>query len=357
MSRGFAANKSIKNLVLVQEPGVSDTFDKESKHLFEAIALGPVEKISLKEIPLGDDAIGIICKALCRSKSLSELKIDCRMANHRKVEIPITRKGATHLGNLLRSSSCLESLVIDSGYSSKVTCIGDEGALIIANAIAERSVKTTKLSLRGCHIGDSGGRAFRNLLLSKNVTLEALDLGKNPFSLAVCKEFADCLRANNILQSLDLGNPRDESREVGDDARIHLIGALKNNHTLKSLFLPYGRGDTDSCITRRCSRTDSILREVLMVNHTLSYLGCYNDDETLENFISCANTKHPVLASTMKGAPFPARLIKDIPGSVVASAIERADAIAGIDGVFSLLQQVGDAIATNDSSMKRARND
>lgn len=357
LADGVSSNRSIKKLSLVQDPGVSDTFDTSSDSLFKAIARVPIEKVLLEEIPLGDAAISIICKALCRSQSLSELKINCRMARHRKVEIPITAEGATHLGNLIRSCGSLESLVIDSDHSSKVTFIGDEGAVIIAKAIAERGMKATKLSLSNCNIWNRGGRACRNLLFSPNVMLEDLDLSGNSFSLAVCKEFADCLRDNSILQSLNLAGPRDESREIGDDARIHLIGALKNNHTLKSLYLPYGRLGGIESSTEGCSRTDSTLREVLMSNHTLSYLFCYNGNETLVNYISCANINHPVLASTMKGAPFPARLINDIQGIVMANAIERANAIAGIDGVFSLLRQVGDEIATHSFSKKRARND
>lgn len=56
------------------------------------------------------------------------------------------------------------------------------------------------------------------------------------------------------------------------------------------------------------------------------------------------NKKHPILASTMKHAPFPAYLLKDMSGGILANALARADCVAGIDGVFSLLRQISDEI-------------
>lgn len=51
-----------------------------------------------------------------------------------------------------------------------------------------------------------------------------------------------------------------------------------------------------------------------------------------------------LFSSTMKNASFPSHLIDGVPASLIPDAIERADDVAGIDGVFSLLRRVGDGI-------------
>ena len=86
-------------------------------------------------------------------------------------------------------------------------------------------------------------------------------------------------------------------------------------------------------------------REMLQVNHTIDLESFYEyarglDDEVMRS----ANKKHPVLASTLKSAPFPSHLVGGISVSLIPDAIERVDDVAGVDGVFSLLRKVGDSI-------------
>ena len=100
--------------------------------------------------------------------------------------------------------------------------------------------------------------------------------------------------------------------------------------------------------------------DLLEVNHTITDVVPMTDMEYIKDRMRNSNSKHPILASTMKGVPFPAYFTKDLSEVLVSEALERADNVAGIDGVFSLLRQVGDSVArfaSTSSSEKRGRGD
>ena len=96
------------------------------------------------------------------------------------------------------------------------------------------------------------------------------------------------------------------------------------------------------------------MRNVYFANHVIVEIaGCncgLNENIT-------ENRNHPILASTLKDSPFPVRLIQNLAENEIALAIERAENIAGIDGIFSLVRQLAEGIATRALSKKRGRED
>ena len=222
LAKALSKNNSVKTLVLSNindERRTPETIDWRTRTLFEAIASGSVESLTVKGMPLDDAGVGIICKALRGSTSIREFTVfSCgkKMTDHPTIlgytgDPCITATSVKAIANLLKSSSGLETVRIDSRYD-KYT-IGDEGAVAIAKALAKRRVKTKQLVLKNCDITDKGGVALCRLLESPRSSLEVLGLGGNNFGLATVTRFIDCLSDNSTLRTLHISDSVKNNRE------------------------------------------------------------------------------------------------------------------------------------------------
>ena len=100
--------------------------------------------------------------------------------------------------------------------------------------------------------------------------------------------------------------------------------------------------DTEEMSPEEKLHVFAAFRDMLQVNHTINLESFYEHAHGLgDEVMRSANKTHPVLASTMKSAPFPSHLVGGIPVSLIPYAIEMVDDVAGVDGVFSLLRKVG----------------
>ena len=198
---------------------------------------------------------------------------------------------------------------------------------------------------------------LRRLLDAPTSTLESLDVGCNPFDPSLSKSFATCLQNSSVLRHLDIGGAR-EGWKVSTvvDVQIHLVCALRDNQLLRRLNVPHIGNRTIREEQKALRR--KVFREVLQVNHSLIELSGYNNGWFERNMLWMNREyPHPILSSIIKTAPFPAYLIKNLSGGILANALERTDDIAGIDGVFSLLRQVSDSIAADEDTRKRSKED
>ena len=355
LASAFKHNASIKEIFLHNTISLKAPLNLGVLPILKTIgSLTKVEKIEFKHIPLNDNLMEGICSALSRSASLRDVYFD----NCGDDDIHMSPQGAHYLANLLLGCDSIESIGLNYGNHE----INDEGAIAVAQAVSERRGTTRELSFRYCGIGDQGATAFRQLLDSAN-TLEKLSIGGNHFSPAVIRSFGACLRRKaSSLRDLDIGGLCNGWKFASCmDVQIHLVDSLKDNQILKHLAVPMGYDDSPSRSDKeeKNALRRKVLHEVLQHNHSVTDLSAYNcDDGEFHEIMREINKKHPILASTMKHAPFPVYLLKDMSGGKFANALARADNVAGIDGVFSLLRQVsGDAIGAGSDQKKRGREE
>ena len=86
-------------------------------------------------------------------------------------------------------------------------------------------------------------------------------------------------------------------------------------------------------------------------NHTLWDVGSFGrrDLSYLRDSFE-VNKKGPVVASTMKGAPFPRYLVKGLADSAIPQAVVRTNDLAGLDGVYSFMRQMHASVTRNVES-------
>lgn len=352
LTAAFRKNDAIKTAIFTYNERTTrqGKFDPRLVNLVEGLVKGSVEKLSFRNMNVGDRGVAHVCQTLCRSSTIRELKlIDCGNRDHQ-----ITAVGAEALASLLRESKTLEKLKLDCIVSEPQYFIGNQGAIAIASAIINRKAKTKTLMLDTCNIGDTGAIVLCGLLDLPKVGMEALCLNGNPFGVSVCSAFAKALRKNNRLEVLELGCPR-KGETTAAETILHLLflNSLEVNSVLRRLVLPYAPGA--HTMEEGLKKRHALCR-LSQTNHTIigiSALG--NNHNFFDDNMRIPNKKHPLLASTMKDAPFPANFIKDISGAILANAFVRTESIAGLDGVFRLLRQVGAEATRFANSKKRSR--
>ena len=352
----FKENSSVRDVSFFNSSNVEEgTYDDHLPLVLDAMS-NQIERVGFKDILMGDKGLRAICKALSRSNSIRELDL----MNCSKDGKPITQFGVEALLSLLRECKTFVSVklrVDRSGFN--YYRLGDEAALAIARAVMVRRGNTKEICLKRCGIGDEGAAALCRLLDVEHAQIEALDLGGNAFGFSVCAEFAKRLCRNEHLQSLDLAGAR-EGANGASQTKLHILffDSLKSNRTLRCLSLPFGASEYTTAEKMRQYRA---FRDLLQVNHTVNDISCLSSIDDVRHLgllMSKANQKPPILASTMKHAPFPAYLLKDMSGGKFANALARADNVAGIDGVFSMLRQVsGDAIDAGSDQKRRGREE
>lgn len=339
---------SIRSITFCNGYDYIDSFDVQALLVLKSIATSTkVEKLEFRKIPMNDGTMKAICSALFPSKCLREVTFH-RCGNK---NTHLTVYGANCLADLLLKCENIEGIHLQHGNHQ----ITDEGAINIARAVSDRRGTTRELSLCECGFGNEGGLALRQLLDAPTNTLERLDINCNSFDdPSLIKSFAACLRKSSVLLSLHIGGPREGWRpSTATDVQIHLVSALRDNQLLQRLSLPYSK---DTTTEDQKALKQKVIREVLKVNHSIIELCAYEDSYVMRDML-WMNKKNPILASILKKTPFPAYLMKDVSGGVLANALERADDVAGIDGVFSLFRQLSDSIAADENTKKRCRDD
>ena len=346
LAKALSRNDSIETFTFFNEDRSNqkpEMIDWRSRSLLEAIASTSIENLVFKGFPMDDDGVDIVCRALRKSTSIRNLRPNnCGNRNlgpSREEEARITAQSAISIAKPLKSTNSLESVQLDSLGRAQQYDIGDEGALALVSAVAKRKVKTKRLRLLNCNIGDQGGIAFCRLLKQSSSGLEELELLGNDFGPSALKKFADSLSDNSTLRSLKLTTKSITSSQKVDTV-IRFIKALKTNHCLQTLHIFWTCNDNES--EKEKDRVAAALQDMLQTNHTVS--GYFPGFSDLQELLFSTNHHHPILVSTEKSAPFPSHLIEHMPACLIPNAIERADNIAGVDGVFSLLRRVGDGI-------------
>lgn len=313
---------------------------------------GLIERLSFQEVPFDDEKVATLCKALRSSSSIREVKF---------TYCDVSSNAAKSLAELLRINESIISLSIKgrSVLCRNVIHIGDPGAIDIAKAVVDRNGVTRELSLASCGIGDEGVRRLLDLLEEPRIGIEKLNLHENKFEASTCEAFAKCLSRNTTLRELDLWYEPDWGGEVVANNQALLLNALVNNASLEKLSTPKlcppdeahrrykGYLQRHDLTYEVYLRKLDALRQLVKVNHTLNRLLGYScGDQEAHELLEEANSKHPIIASTIKGVPFPPNLIVDLPARAFAPGIERAEDLAGIDGIFSFVRQFGDQIAS-----------
>lgn len=345
----ISRNKSIKSIFIGNE--TPNRFGDDRRLVLPSLDIttfgksiatnGVIERLLFREVPLDDEVASSFCKALCSSSSIREVKFTC---------CDVSSNAAKSLAKLLRENESITSLSIQgrsSVFLKNAIHIGDAGALDIAEAVSSRNGITRELSLVSCGIGDKGVRRLLDLLDEPRHGLEKLNLHESKFEASTCEGFAERLTRNTTLRELDLWCKPDWGDEVVANNQVLLLNALKKNTTLEKLVTPRLSAPNDADLTYEVYlRKLDALRQLIKINHTLNRLYGYScGDKEAHELLREANSKHPILASTMKGVQFPPNLIVNLPVSAFAPAIEKAEDLAGIDGIFSFVRQFGDQIA------------
>lgn len=351
----FKEGHSIKCMSFSNEVKEEGMYDVRLASLVEAISTSSVEKLTFNDMLMGDEGIGAICEALAKSNSLRGLEfINCS-----NVDKQITQLGAESLATLLRECKTFESVKLHVRRSGYKYYVGNQGAITIANAVVMRKRAMKEIFLKKCGIRDEGAMALCRLLDIENVRIEVLGLCSNAFGLSICENFAACLSSNKHLRVLDLAGPRG-GNDGASQTNIHILffKSLEKNRTLEYLALPI---ETSQFTSKQKAKQWRALYDLLNVNHTVKEISCVGGDELrfLKRKMEKANKKHPILASTMKRAPFPAYLLQNLSGGVYADALARADTVAGIDGVFGLFRQISVGISgvSDYDQKKRGREE
>mmetsp|Transcript_42855 Transcript_42855/g.67180 ORF Transcript_42855/g.67180 Transcript_42855/m.67180 type:complete len:443 (-) Transcript_42855:793-2121(-) len=144
--------------------------------------------------------------------------------------------GLLKLSNMRISNQDLSALQASLSPMTTLTtvdltdsCVGDEGASLVASAFAGNS-SVTALGLSGNKIGDQGVRAIAGML-GRNRSLLSLFLRNNLIGSDGAKALAEALaNENRTLTKLNLKN-----NKIGEKGSQELAPMLQHNHTLQEL--------------------------------------------------------------------------------------------------------------------------
>ena len=230
-------------------------------------------------------------------KHIMQALID-RRSNLKRISLArnsIGLNGALAIANFILASRRTEDSIIlyDSIRLDLLqNCVGDEGARVIADAIANNRTKgvdniqtIVNIGFEKNRIGDEGLSYISNMLCG-NTKLHTLRLGKNMITHeGVVKYLAPALAKNTSLRTLDLSSNRD----IGDVGAVALAEILtSNNQNLETLILT------------KCSITEAGAVRLLraLYNDKSPYSVLEESNHTLREIMLCQN---PVMSTSLSG--------------------------------------------------------
>lgn len=181
-------------------------------------------KVILEDNNIGDEGLEALChKGLAQNKSLKRL---CLKDNN------FGPTGVQVLADTLQFNNCLEEL--DLSYN----VIGDAGALALAGML-QCNHTLSELVLENALLGGLGVAALCNGLIC-NHSIKKLNLSGNNFGPTGVKSLSKLLGESNELDSLRLANC-----QLGDTGVAALAKALELNSGLDEIVLPFNRFGDD----------------------------------------------------------------------------------------------------------------
>ena len=257
IAKGLSQNKTLQVLDLSK-----NTIDRlGASYLADALAQNTgLRSLNLEGTMTGFEAyeaVGKIAKGLSQNKTLQVLDLS---------KNTIDRLGASYLADALAQNTGLGRLSLEGtmtgfeayeavgkiakGLSQNKTLqvldlskntICSLGASYLADALAQNT-GLGRLSLEGTMTGYETYEAVGKIAkaMSKNKTLQSLDLNNNELEDLGASYLAHALSQNTALLSLDLGD-----NQIGDDGARDLEKALRQNTTLLRMILTGNIIETD----------------------------------------------------------------------------------------------------------------
>lgn len=223
--------------------------------------------------------------------------------------------------------------------------IGNEGSEMLAEVLKNPQCALEKLCLCGSGIGDSGCAAIMDAL-PFNSSLIHLDLSSNKIGVGGCQAIAQALQNKAIiLEQIILSS----NYSIGDRGCLHIADGLKDNTSLKKLFM------TGLGISCGWAAMEQTLREK---NYTLCHLSVDNHSrhkDALESLVR-VNRERPVEAEATKTGIFPHRRLNFSPiqqqeeefssSSIEIEMLVKIVSYNHLSALFSFLQGQPSALET-----------
>jgi Ran GTPase-activating protein (RanGAP) involved in mRNA processing and transport len=270
----FAQNcPSLDRLNLSENTGLVTTKKKDRAPRFVALQRLYLNNCwNLQEFKIEAPALTVLEMEECKQLSTAEIdllpqlqKLNVRNAlNLRSLEGNILKLVEANLEgcNQLKQAKYITQYPGYSlsvyGFLSKLTAV----QLTRCHQLLTKDKSLQQLNLWNNKIGDAGAQALAEMLKVNN-TLQKLGLGGNQIGDAGAQALAEMLKIHSTLQQLDLGYNR-----MGDDGAQALAEMLKINSTLQQLDLGYNRMGDDGA---------QALAEMLKVNSALQQLNLWNN--------------------------------------------------------------------------------
>ena len=131
--------------------------------------------------------------------------------------------------NYVRANPCTEALKSVSDRH-----LGDDGAALVAVALAERSTSVTAFGVHHNDIGPAGCIAIVNALMAKHSALRELAMYSNRMGAEGAKSVASLVASSDSLNVLDIGG-----NAIGDAGCDAISRALRNSSALHELHLDH----------------------------------------------------------------------------------------------------------------------
>jgi Ran GTPase-activating protein (RanGAP) involved in mRNA processing and transport len=159
------------------------------------------------------------------ASTLSELAACGRLNHITRLDLADNSFGAWYqdLANALKQCSKLQYLDFHD------CCLGDDGIVMVCNALLESKASLTFLSLSGNNIGAEnaeGSKIIANLIKSLNGTLIEFHASENEMKSPGIRRIARALQESDIVTEIILNE--NECGTIGADALIAMAGRVPN---------------------------------------------------------------------------------------------------------------------------------
>ena len=172
------------------------------------------------------EPLRLLCGLLEANATSTEVLSFCRKEESKEKGCSLGAEGCKMICEALTRNTTLTELNMASNN------IGDDGSKMIGELLMSNTT-LQKVHMWSNNIKEGGAKAISAALRS-NTTLTLLDVGDNPFSTEGIKSISAALEKNSVLTTLSLGGCRDIDGKVGAK---ELCEGLKKNTVLKTLYL------------------------------------------------------------------------------------------------------------------------
>lgn len=298
----------------------------------------PIVEVSFKKVKQGE----AFAEVLKTNRSLSSLSIVLKDKLDAESRITI----AHHIVDALKHNTKLEKLRFHAN--------SDEGAIVIAESLANLANTTIKEFSVNCNLTDKGAHELA-LVVENNPVLVEIVIGQNQVSDDGARKIAQALATNHTIKSfsfLDNTTLSDDGAKafaraiavndsltsmhvfgsnIGNEGKKSLLGALKANYTLSSLAFPELNSNTELnfAYSKLVSRNRNLIGDAQLVKQASNAMAdkktykveFINHGHSEEKFIvAFAEALRSNKTVTSLEVKFPAHMTK-IAGVAMAAAI------------------------------------